>query len=68
MWKLTVWAKTRRPVSGVPWRDLTDEEFAALETNYAGLDRYFYHEPEQRAATEPEPVAPPAPRRRRRKR
>jgi len=31
MWKLTAWGKTRHGLLGVPWRDLTDEEFAAAE-------------------------------------
>ena len=31
MWKLTPWGQTRAGVTGVPWRDLTDDEFAAAE-------------------------------------
>jgi hypothetical protein len=30
-WTLPAWGRTRRPVTGVPWRDLSDEEFAAAE-------------------------------------
>lgn len=33
-WRLTEWAKTRSPLNGVPWRDLSDEEFAAAESRF----------------------------------
>lgn len=35
MWILTAWGKTRSGIIGVPWRDLTDEEFAAAEALFA---------------------------------
>lgn len=60
-WKLTDWAKTRSPATGVPWRDLTDKEFAAVEALFPkGVLRehgYFYHEM-------PKEEEPPAPARR----
>ena len=45
-WKLTAYGATRLPLTGVPWRDMTDEEFAAAEARYPELrDRgYFAHE------------------------
>jgi hypothetical protein len=33
-WKLTPWGKTRSGVTGIPWRDLSDEEFAAAEAMF----------------------------------
>lgn len=46
-WKLTTYGKTRAGVPGVPWRDLSDEEFAAAEALFApGVLRareYFEH-------------------------
>ena len=43
-WTLTRWAKTRRPLAGVPWRDLTDEEFASAEVRYPSLRAQGYFE------------------------
>lgn len=31
-WKLTTYGKTRLGVTGVPWRDLSDDEFAVAES------------------------------------
>ena len=66
MWKLTCWAKTRDPLPGVPWRDMTDEEFATVEAMFpegALRERgYFKH-----VETTPAPAAEesdPAPLRR----
>lgn len=74
-WKLTTYGKTRAGVPGVPWRDLSDEEFAAAEALFApGVLRareYFEHvpdEPERQIASagtspyfEHEPSAEPTP-------
>jgi len=70
VWKLTSWAKTRSPLSGIPWRDLTDEEFEAAEAQFPeGLLReagYFYREerPDE-DGEESEDVEPSGPRRQR---
>ena len=42
MWKLTDWGQTRMPLTGVPWRDLSDEEFAAAEARYPELRERGY--------------------------
>lgn len=46
-WKLTSWGQTRMPLTGVPWRDLSDAEFAAAEERHPEIrDRgYFEEEP-----------------------
>ncbi len=75
-WKLTDWAKTRAGVTGIEWRDYTDEEFEALEAEHPELRQrgYFEHEaaepapnPEQDVADAAEPVpdgpSPAQPRR-----
>lgn len=51
-WKLTSWGATRMPLPGVPWRDLSDEEFAAAEWRYPELRErgYFEAEPAEEAA------------------
>lgn len=58
-WKLTEWAETRTPLTGVPWRDLTDEEFAAAEALFPeGALReqgYFVKVVEPKADDEPAP-------------
>ena len=42
-WKLSAWGQTRMPLTGIPWRDLTDEEFAAAEARYPELrDRGYF--------------------------
>ncbi len=60
MWKLTCWAKTRDPLPGVPWRDMTDEEFAAVEALFPeGTLRargYFKHVETPPAAEESDPA------------
>lgn len=68
MYKLTRFAQTRTPLPGVPWRDLSDEEFAAAELRYPELRERGYFEPgevdappsRRRRTTEPaaEPEAP----------
>jgi len=47
-WTLTQWGRSRSGVSGVPWRTLTDDEYAAACELYPELpDRgYFTREPE----------------------
>jgi len=49
-WKLTTYGKTCLGVPGVPWRDLTDEEFAEAEALFEpGVLRareYFEHVPD----------------------
>lgn len=52
-WKLTEWAKTRSGVFGVPWRDLSDDEFAAVEARYPEI--------RERGYFEKVPAAPAAP-------
>lgn len=44
-YKLTAYAKTRRPLQGVPWRDLTDAEYEAALAANPGMDQrgYFEH-------------------------
>jgi hypothetical protein len=59
-WKLTAWAKTRAGVTGIEWRDLTDEEFDALEAEHPELRQrgYFEHHennPEHDVADEASP-------------
>lgn len=53
-WKLTEWGKTRMPLPGIPWRDMTDEEFATACADNPGLEKRGYfddaREPEPRAA------------------
>ena len=45
MWKLTQFGRTRSPLSGVPWRDLSDEEFAAVEAAHPTIrDRGYFEE------------------------
>ncbi len=67
-WKLTAFAKTRLPLVGVNWRDLSDEEYAAALAMHPGMDEqgYFEHVEEEapvsrrsHTAEEP-PAAPPA--------
>jgi hypothetical protein len=45
MYKLTAYAKTRRPLPGVNWRDLSDEEYEAALAANPGMDErgYFEH-------------------------
>lgn len=73
MWKLTEWAKTRAGVTGVPWRDLSDEEFEGVAAQFeqGALLPYFEHVAEDAPAwwasaepepgPEPEPEQPPTP-------
>ena len=46
-WKLTPYGQTRTGLPGVPWRDLTAEEFAAAEKLHPGIRErgYFEREP-----------------------
>lgn len=43
-WKLTEWGKTRMPLPGIPWRDMTDEEFATACASTPGLEERGYFE------------------------
>ncbi len=43
-WKLTSWGATRMPLTGVPWRDLSDAEFAVAEERYPELRARGYFE------------------------
>lgn len=45
-WKLTSWGRTRMPLTGVPWRDLSDDEFAAAEERHPELRERGYFEEE----------------------
>ena len=61
MWNLTPFGKTRLPLSGVPWRDLTDEEMSAAEARHPGIGERGYFakaqpQPETPAETEPTPT------------
>jgi hypothetical protein len=61
-WTLTPFGRTRLPLNGVPWRDLTDEEMAAAEDRHPGIGErgYFERTPESPA---PAFTPLPAPRR-----
>lgn len=50
-WKLTSWGRTRMPLTGVPWRDLSDDEFAAAEDRHPELRErgYFEEDPAEEA-------------------
>ncbi|MGE0227759.1 MAG: hypothetical protein AB7I38_10970 [Dehalococcoidia bacterium] len=50
-WKLTSWGRTRMPLIGVPWRDLSDAEFAAAEERHPEIRErgYFEAEPAEEA-------------------
>ena len=63
-WKLTPWGKTRFPLAGIPWRDMTDEEFAQATAQVPELEErgYFAREVEQ-----PKPARAPRPARRKRR-
>lgn len=56
-WKLTAFGKTRSPLTGVPWRDLSDEEFVAAEALFPEgvLRDRGYFEKAERGATTAEP-------------
>ena len=56
-WRLTEWGKTRMPLPGIPWRDMTDEEFAAASSAAPGLDERGYFEP----VPETKPASPQRP-------
>lgn len=45
MWILTPFGKTRLALTGVPWRDLTDAEYAAAKRRHPGIEDqgYFSH-------------------------
>jgi hypothetical protein len=66
MRKLNAFGRTRAGVTGVPWRDLTDEEFAHYTETVGDLSPYFEDEPAIEPEAEPAPPAPFAPRRTRR--
>lgn len=38
VWKLTPYGKTRRPLAGVPWRDLSVEEMAEAQQLHPGIE------------------------------
>jgi hypothetical protein len=44
IYKLTPFAKTRRGLPGVPWRDLTPEEYAAALERHPGMEEHGYFE------------------------
>lgn len=43
-WKLTAYAKTRMNLPGVPWRDLSDEEYAAVIEAHPYIEDKGYFE------------------------
>lgn len=61
-YRLTEWAKTRVAVYGVPWRDLSDEEFRAADELHGGVlvERGYFEPVEDESPDQ----AAPAPRRR----
>lgn len=62
-WHLTDYAKTRTPIPGVPWRDLSDEEFAQLDVDGVFEARGYWTRAEETVIEEPSP--PPKARRKR---
>jgi len=42
MYKLTRFGQSRLALSGVPWRDLTDEEFAKALEKHPGMEEHGY--------------------------
>lgn len=75
MYVLTAFGKTRMPLAGVPWRDLSDREFADARRKHPGIEDQGYFEhltaaelEERNAAIPPEaenddeepPANPPA--------
>jgi hypothetical protein len=43
-YRLTAFGKTRLPLPGVPWRDLTVEEFGAAKARHPGIENQGYFE------------------------
>lgn len=60
-YKLTPFGKTRLPLPGVPWRDLSDEEMAAAVARHPGIEEQGYFE----KVVEEEETAPSSSSRRR---
>ena len=60
-WQLTPYAKTREPLNRVPWRDLSDEEFAAADALYEGLlqERGYFVPVPVASTPAPEPEVEP---------
>jgi hypothetical protein len=57
-YQLTAFAKTREPLNRVPWRDLSDEEFAVANALYDGLlEERGYFEPEAPTSEDSSQVA-----------
>lgn len=81
-WKLNAFGKTRAGVTGVPWREMSDEEYEAVSAQFdeGALSVYFEQEPEpvrpqplpdgrgSESVVEGETANPPARRPRRNKR
>lgn len=42
IYRLTPYGKTRRALAGVPWRDLTPEEFEAAKALHPGIENGGY--------------------------
>lgn len=59
-YKLTPYARSRRPLPGVPWRDLTSEEYDAALAANPGMDQRGYFEPAEDEGTQ---APSPSPRR-----
>lgn len=61
MWRLKAEAKDWSGIAGVPWRDMTDQEFEAVSADYdrqfpeepGSLSRWFDHDPERVEETAP---------------
>lgn len=53
-YKLTAFGRSRLALSRVPWRDLSDEEFAAAVARHPGMEEHGYfvkEEPVEEAPT-----------------
>ena len=56
-WKLKKEAEAMTPITGVPWQDMSDDEFDAVCKDYdkqfpespRSLERWFTHEAEEKA-------------------
>lgn len=64
MWILTPFGKTRLPLVGVKWGDLTDEEYAAAVARHPGMEEQGYfdkvEEPEEKPRRNAPSATPPA--------
>lgn len=52
-WTLTAFGKTRLPLVGVPWRDLTDAEYRAAKARHPGMEDQGYFVQAEKADEKP---------------